>query len=123
VRWRANYDLAHAQTIAYQARLHDYVAYVGAFVRTPKAVKNELGPSRPTNEWNAALVRRTLVDDEKVAALRDRATNLYRQIAKTHPGTPWAARAELELARPYGLEFREGYEGPRGTFSRPIPKK
>lgn len=123
VRWRANYDLAHAQTIAYQARLHDYVAYVGAFVKTPKAIKNELGPSRPTNEWNAALIQRTLVDDPKVAALRDRSTALYRQLAKDYPGTPWSARAELELARPFGLEFREAHEVPRGNGGRPIPKQ
>ena len=123
VRWRANYSLAHAQTIAYQARLHDYIAYVGAFVKTPKAIRNELGPTRPTNEWNGALVQRTLVDDPKVAALRDRSTALYRQVAKDHPGTPWAARAELELARPFGLEFREGHEVPRGADGRPIPKQ
>ena len=28
-------------------------------------------------------------------------------MAKDYPGTPWSARAELELARPFGLEFRE----------------
>lgn len=123
VRWRANYDLAHAQTIAYQARLHDYIAYIGGFVRTPKAIKNELGPSRPTNHWHAALVKRTLVDDPKVADLRDRSVALYRQLAKDYPGTPWSARAELELARPFGLEFREGHEVPRASGGRAIPKQ
>lgn len=123
VRWRANYDLAHAQTIAYQARLHDYIAYVGAFVKTPKAIRNELGPARPTNEWDARLIPRTLVDDPKVAELRDRSTALYRQIAKDYTGTPWAARAEMELARPFGLEFREDHEVPRGNGGRPIPNQ
>jgi hypothetical protein len=123
VRWRANYDLAHAQTIAYQARLHDYVAYIGLFMKTPKAIKNELGPTRPTNEWNAALIGRTLVNDPKVAELRDRSTALYRQIAKDYHGTPWAARADLEIHRPFGLELREGHEVPRGNGGRPIPKQ
>jgi len=123
VRWRANYDTTYAQTIAYQARLHDYIAYVGAFVKNPKPIRNELGASRPTNEWNAALIKRTLVNDVKVAALRDRSTALYRNIVKDHAGTPWAARAELELARPFGLEFREGYEVPRGVGATPPPKQ
>lgn len=121
LRWRANYDIAYAQTIAYQARLHDYIAYVGGFVKNPKPIRNELGNSRPTNEWNAALVKRTLIDDAKVAALRDRSTELYRKVAKDHPGTPWAARAELELARPFGLEFREGHEDARGRAGVKIP--
>lgn len=122
IRWRANFDLAHAQTIAYQARLYDYVAYVAAFVQTPKPIKNILGPSRPTNEWDGVLVARTLANKEDVAALRHRSAALYRQLAQDYPGTPWAARAEAELARPFGLEFREGHEQPRGVGQK-IPNK
>jgi len=92
-------------------------------VKNPKPIRNELGASRPTNEWNAALIKRTLVNDDKVAALRDRSTGLYRNIVKDHAGTPWAARAELELARPFGLEFREGYEVPRGVGATPPPNQ
>ena len=49
LRWRANYDVTYAQTIAYQARLYEYIAYVTGFVRNPKPIRNELGASRPTN--------------------------------------------------------------------------
>ncbi|MCE9608205.1 MAG: VWA domain-containing protein [Planctomycetia bacterium] len=114
IRWRANFDVAYAQTLAYQARLHDYIAYVGAFVRNPKAIKNELGESRQTNAWNAAFVQRTLANDPQTTALRERSALLYRKIVQDHAGTPWGARAEYELTRPFGIEFRESHEDPRG---------
>ncbi len=118
-RWRANFDVTYAQTIAYQARLAEYVAYLTAFVQTPKAIKNEFGAARPTNAWDGAYVKRTLVADAKVAALREKSTRLFQQVAKEHPGTPWAARAEYELGRGFGCELREDHEDPRRSMVKP----
>ena len=102
LRWRANYDITVAQTMAYQARLYEYIVYMNAFVKTPKPIKNELGATRPTNAWDGYYVKRTKVDDPKVAALRDKSTALYQKVIEDHPGTPWAARAEHELQRGFG---------------------
>ncbi|MBA4016610.1 MAG: hypothetical protein C0483_05430 [Pirellula sp.] len=113
LRWRANFDTTYAQTIAYQARLREYVAYIKAFNVSPKAIKNVLGPARPTNAWDGAYIARTLVNDSETQQMRERATALYRQTLKDHAGTPWAARAEFELARGFGIELREDYEDPR----------
>lgn len=122
LRWRANFDTTYAQTIAYQARIREYVAYITAFVANPKAIKNVHGPARPTNAWDGAYIVRTLVNDPETKALRDRATELYRQTLKDHVGTPWAARAEFELARGFGIELREDFEDPRRSTVR-VPEQ
>ena len=118
-RWRANYDVTYAQTIAYQARLYEYIAYLNGFVKSPKPIKNELGPNRPTNAWDGYYVTRTMVDDPKVAALREKSATLYKQVMEEHPGTPWAARAEYELKRGFGVDLREDYEDPRRPNIKP----
>jgi hypothetical protein len=113
LRWRANYDMTYAQLLAYQARLYDYIAYVQEFTKTPKPIKNELGPARPTNRWDGRYVKRTLANDPKTTEMRDKSLQLYRQVIKDHPGTPWAARAEYEISRGFGMELIEDYEDPR----------
>ncbi len=118
-RWRANYELIYAQTLAYEARLQEYGWYLAEFVKTPKPIVNSLGPARPTNEWNVHVVRR-LLKPEITQSLRDRADELFREIVKNHAGTPWAARAEFELRRGYGIELVEGYEDPRNLAGRGI---
>ena len=60
LRWRANYELIYAQTLAYQARLQEYGWYLATFLDTPKPIKNTFGPARPTNEWNVGTVKRLL---------------------------------------------------------------
>lgn len=122
LRWRANFDTTYAQTIAYQARLREYVAYITAFAATPKAIKNIHGPARPTNAWDGAYVARTLVNDPDTKALREHATELYRRTLKDHVGTPWAARAEFELARGFGIDLREDFEDPRRSSVR-VPEQ
>jgi hypothetical protein len=112
VRWRANYELIYAQTLSYQARLQEYGWYLAEFVKNPKAIENKFGAARPTNEWNTTLVKR-LLKPEVTQELRDKSDQLYRQIVKDHPGTPWAARAEWELRRNFGVELVEGYDDPR----------
>jgi hypothetical protein len=111
-RWRANYDLLYAQTIAYPVRLREYAYYLAEFAKTPKTIKNPLGPARPTNGWDIRTVKRLLKPDES-AAERESAESLFRQIQKDYPGTPWAQRAAEELKRGYGVELIESYSEPR----------
>jgi hypothetical protein len=118
-RWRANFELIYAQTLAYQARLQEYGWYLAEFTRNPKPIENRHGPSRPTNEWNARTVNR-LLKPEITQPLADRAKELLQAVANDHPGTPWAERAKHELARNYGIELFEGYADPRYAGGRGI---
>ena len=36
----------------------------------------------------------------------------YKKVIAEHPGTPWAARAEHEMKRGYGVDFRPDYHKP-----------
>lgn len=112
IRWRANYELIYAQTLSYQARLQEYGWYLAEFSKNPKPIENKYGPAKPTNEWNTTLVKR-LLKPEVTQELRDKSDQLFRQVVKDHPGTPWAARAEWELRRNFGIELVEGYQDPR----------
>lgn len=113
LRWRANFDMTYAQLMAYQVRLYEYIAYIKAFAVQPKPIKNELGPARPTNRWDGRYIKRTLVEDPKIVEMREKSLELYRQVIKDHPGTPWAARAEFEIGRGFGMDLIEDYEDPR----------
>ena len=61
-RWQANYDLIHAQIIAYQARIYEYGAYLDTFIHKPKAVPvDQKGPNtRNWSHWDITT-RRELV--------------------------------------------------------------
>ena len=65
-------------------------------------------------------VVKRLLKPEITQSLRDRADELFREIVKNHAGTPWAARAEFELRRGYGIELVEGHEDPRSLAGRGI---
>ena len=120
MRWKANYDLIYAQTISYQARLQEYGWYLAEFIKNPKAIKNPLGPSKPTTNWDIRTVKRLLKPDV-TAATRDKADELFRQVQKDYPGTPWAARAQEELGRGYGVELYEEFWDPRSRGVK-LPK-
>ncbi len=113
-RWQANYDLMLAQLIAFRVRIFEYGAYLEAFQRTPKPITNPLGPTRKTNYWGLGW-RTELLTAEKHQSAMDEATRLFQKIISDHPGTPWAARAQWELNRGFGVELNEGYSDPRAS--------
>jgi hypothetical protein len=119
-RWRANYDLIYAQVVSYQARLQEYGWYMAEFIQTPKAIKNPLGPARPTNGWDVRTVAR-LLKPEVTQAAREKADALFKVIQKEYAGTPWGQRAAEELGRGYGIELFEDFEDPRGRGVK-LPK-
>lgn len=100
-RWQANFDLLLGQTIAYQVRVYEYAAYMEQFLREPKLIKDP-----KTNRWRVSLLPRAITGEE-TAAYRQRASDLFRRIIQDHPGTPFAARAQWELDRGYGIELVE----------------
>ena len=125
-RWQANYDLMYAQVIAYQARMYEYGAYLEEFIRNPKMVPLTKAPNLHLAAWDITTRQKTITGD-KIKHHVDRATAMFHAIQEMHAGTPWAARAESELKRGYGVELIEIYHGPPpvippGTPIPPVPK-
>jgi hypothetical protein len=132
-RWQANYDLMYAQVIAYQARMYEYGAYLEEFIRNPRTVPLTIAANPKTKApelhlaaWDITTRQKTITGD-KIKHHVDRATSMFNAVMETHAGTPWAARAEYELKRGYGVELIEIYHGPPpvippGTPIPPVPK-
>ncbi len=125
-RWQANYDLLYAQLIAYQARIYEYGSALEEFLQKPKLVPATKLPNLRHTHWDIGT-RKELLTEAKSRPYIDRASSLFQQIIEEHAGTPWAARAEIELRRGFGIRIVEQYEGPSpsippGTPILPVPK-
>ena len=115
-RWRANYDLLFAQVLAYKVRLYEYGAYLEAFVRNPKSVPFTKAPNLTLGRWD--ITHRTeTITGEQTRSYIERSAQMFERVKKEHPGTPFAARAEFELSRGFGVELIEQYYGPPGPAS------
>jgi len=143
-RWQANYDLLYAQLIAYQARMYEYAAFIDqfgkdleAYVKNPTSPKNAFKPPPKTkpaadskspalihDEWHIRTRQKTITGD-KIQPYVERATAQFKELIANHPGTPWAARADFELKRGFGVELVPVYDvphpAPTGT-PIPVPK-
>lgn len=118
-RWRANYDLALAQTMAYRVRLFQFL------LATDKHAKEFPKPrDKRSNRWNVARTPTMLPPDE--AQIQQTGVNMDElnkqlQLAKDqfafvvyeHPGTPWAYRAQYELRQGFGMTYRDVFRDPR----------
>lgn len=125
-RWQANYDLMHAQVIAYQARMYEYGAYLEEFIRNPRMVPLTKAPNLHLAAWDITTRQKTITGD-KIKHHVERSNAMFQAVMEAHAGTPWAARAEYELKRGYGVELIEVYHGPGrtlppGTVLLPVPK-
>jgi hypothetical protein len=120
IRWQANYDLMLAQLIAYEARLYEYNAYLQHFMQNPRLVPLTKAPNLRLTYWDVN-VRRETMTGEVIAPYVEKATRLFEEVIQRHPGTPWAARAELELSRGYGVELVPVYEPPYVNVTNPDP--
>ena len=125
-RWQANYDLLYAQLIAYQARMYEYGAYLEEFAKQPKVVPAFKSPNLRHERWDITTRKKTITGDV-VEPYIERATQMFKDIIEQHPGTPWAARAQVELKRGFGVELVEVYDEPEpvlppGTRLVPVPK-
>ncbi|WP_254509663.1 vWA domain-containing protein [Anatilimnocola floriformis] len=125
-RWQANYDLIYAQIIAYQARMFEYRAYLMQFGRNPRVVPEFKPPNLRHTGWDIAT-RKETITGAVVQPYIDRATTRFHAVIAEHPGTPWAARAEYELKRGFGVHLIEEYHRPdrglsTGETLMPVPK-
>jgi hypothetical protein len=124
-RWQANYDLTLAQLIAYQARMYEYGASLEEFIKQPKVVPATKSPNLRHTHWDIRTRQKTLTGDV-VQPYIDRASVMFKEVIANHPGTPWAARAEHELKRGFGVEVVPEYEPPYIDIPKdkllPIPK-
>jgi hypothetical protein len=123
-RWQANYDLLYAQLVAYQARMYEYGACLEDFIKNPQTAPLTRPPNLTHIHWDIRT-RQSLREPEKVKPYIDRASVMFKQILQDHAGTPWAARAEHELKRGFGVELIPDYDRPHPTPSGqliPVPK-
>lgn len=118
-RWRANYDLALAQILAYRVRLFQFLLAMDGYLNDLPAPKNP-----QNNVWNVARVQEMLepterqikltkVDLDELRKQHRRAKELFEFVIKTHPRTPWANRAQFELMQGFGIRLVEGFRDPR----------
>ncbi|MDY0169179.1 MAG: hypothetical protein RBS80_21735 [Thermoguttaceae bacterium] len=133
MRWRANYDLTYAQLLAFKVRMFEYGAFFEDFCRNPRTApltkQAEWLGKRQTvtmQHWRLTTRKSTLTD-AITEPTRTRATELLSEVVKNHPGTPWAARAQWEIRRGYGVDVYPYYEGPwreipKGEKRIPVPK-
>jgi hypothetical protein len=119
-RWMANYDLIHAQVIAYQARIYEYGASLEAFLQNPKIVPFNRPPNLTLSHWDVVTRKETITGPISQPYV-DKATELFELVISRHPGTPWAERAAQELKRGYGIDLRPDYDPPpRRRVSGPV---
>jgi len=119
-RWRANYDLICAQLLAYKVRLYEYIAGLDAFVKKPKVVPLKKAPNLTLTHWDIGTRKETLTG-AKTAKDVERATAMFDKVIETYPGTPWAARAQWELRRGFGVDLFPDYEPPYPKVTNPSP--
>ena len=100
-RWQAGYDLALGRTLAVKVRTDGYnIMLAEAKQGMPfKDAKNNTWVLRPDEHFAATGL-------EKMAA---KARTYLTEVARQHPGTPWAMLAERELAEPLGWRWTEDF--------------
>jgi von Willebrand factor type A domain len=118
-RWRANYDLAYAQVLAYRVRLFQVLlaldAHINSLPRPKNAMNNVWGFAR-IHDMQAPTERQvklTKVDIDELRQQLDLAKSKFEFVKKSHPRTPWANRAEYEMNIGFGVKFVEGFRDPR----------
>jgi len=118
-RWQANYDLMFAQILAYKVRLFEYGAYLQEFIKKPRpAPPNE--PKKALSHW-AVVTRQETITGETTRPYIQRSKAMFEEVVRYHPGTPWAARAQWEMQRGFGVELAPQFYDP--TYKPPIPVK
>ncbi|MFK8111340.1 MAG: hypothetical protein AB8B91_04040, partial [Rubripirellula sp.] len=105
--WQANYDIILAQLVAYQARIFEYGVALDAFIANPKTAPMKKG-ERILRNWDIRTMSKVRTEEAKPYVKR--ANEMFASIKKEHPGSPWAARANWELKRGFGVDLRPDYD-------------
>eukprot|EP00913_Durusdinium_trenchii_P008958 g8424.t1 len=143
-RWRANYDLARAQCMAYRVRLFQYLLAMDDHVNAnpPKVPRKPASGRLPSNRWDVGWTRQMIIPDDaqfervrkafrlknvskeeflaKLKELERQATELYVAVEREHKGTPWARRALYERQLGFGMRFYDVRRDP--NYDKPIKK-
>lgn len=117
-RWRANYDLIHAQCKAYRVRLFQLLLALDQHKKNRPVPKIVNGVQN--NLWNAVRqkvmlppdpeqVKLTKINLEELNEQMEEATKEFQAIIENHPRTPWARRAQHEMNIGFGIMFVDGY--------------
>ncbi len=123
-RWQANYDLLYAQILAYKVRNFEYAASLDWFLKNPQVVPLTKLPNLNLVHWDITTRKETLTGD-LTASMIEQSRELFQKVIDEHPGTPWAARAEWELRRGFGVYLTPQYRAPYRSYNGPaipIPK-
>jgi hypothetical protein len=118
-RWRANYDLMHAQCLAYRVRLFQLLLSLDAHQKAkpvPKDPKNNYWDIRRVHELlepDQEQIKQTKVDVAELKRQNDVAKAEFQAVIKNHPRTPWARRAQWEVQHGFGMKFAESFWDPR----------
>lgn len=119
MRWRAHFDLIHAQVQAYRVRLFQYILALDQHARNkpqPKDPKN--------NAWNVVRTPKMLppdpqqvkaagVDLDELKQQEQRAREEFQAVIDRHPNTPWARVAQHELRLGFGIALVDVFRDPR----------
>ena len=81
----------------------------------PGSLSSQFGLVGPDNYLipDAQQIKQTKIDVQELKKQEQAARDLYEFVIKTHPRTPWAARAEYELNYGFGERFQEHFHDPR----------
>jgi hypothetical protein len=109
-RWQANYDLIHAQLVSYQARVYEYGAGLELYLTRPPSAPFARPPNEILHNWEVRTRKETLTKESRPFV--EKAAKLFSSIIQDYPATPWAARAEWELNRGYGVYLVPDYDEP-----------
>ncbi|MCH7990214.1 MAG: hypothetical protein IID46_13825 [Planctomycetes bacterium] len=135
-RWRANYDLARAQTRAFRVRLFQFMLRMDEHVNAnpPRQVPKPRAGRKKSNQWWFRRSREMLqptedqfarikqkfrlkVSKEEFLAMLKQdeqiARERYLAVLKQHSGTPWARRAKRELSQGFGMRIYDVFWDPR----------
>lgn len=123
-RWRAAYDLAYAQCLAYRVRLFQFMLAVDSHLKEMPKPKNP-----KSNRWDAQRTKKMLEPDEEqirvtkvdmneLNAQMKKATEKFNFVKEQHAGTPWAQRAQWEINNGFGFYFRDVFRDPRYDTQR-----
>ena len=117
-RWRANYDLMHAQCLAYRVRLFQLLLSLDQHQSQkprPKDDKNNFWDIHRTQvllEPTKEQIKQTKVDLDELKRQNEQARAEFQAVVENHAKTPYAQRAQWELQYGFGMKFAEVYRNP-----------
>jgi hypothetical protein len=111
-----------AQIVAYQARAYEYGAFLEGFINSPQTFPITKPPNLTLNHFHIRTKKPVATKDS--IPYIEKSNELFKIVQQNHPGTPWAARAEWELKRGFGIDITPVYYGPPSnkTPTIPVPK-